>query len=158
MSWKDRHRINSLTGDQRSILLCFQTEQNTLHFPLIFPGCSRAKLIDRLQEGGIAASKFVFRLFPPPPSPLSVSALASIFPLRVLHNKHFESTLLSSNVRPILFEFRDLQYIQYNSCGKDDLLTVYLGKLDVLSVTDFSLHNLPRGNFIVWVLDMSRKQ
>ena len=33
---------------------------------------------------------------------------------RVLHNKHFESTLLSSNIRPILFEFRDLQYIQYN--------------------------------------------
>ena len=41
-------------------------------------------------------------------------ALASIFRLRVLHNKHFESTLLCSNVRPILFEFRDLQYIQYN--------------------------------------------
>ena len=34
--------------------------------------------------------------------------------LRVLHNKHFESTLLSSHIRPILFEFRDLQYIQYN--------------------------------------------
>ena len=42
--------------------------------------------------------------------------------------------------------------------GKFDLLTVYLGKLDFLSVTDFSLGNLPRGNFIVWVLDMSRKQ
>ena len=42
--------------------------------------------------------------------------------------------------------------------GKHDLLTVYLGKLDFLSVTDFSLANLPRGNFIVWVLDMSRKQ
>ena len=42
--------------------------------------------------------------------------------------------------------------------GKHDLLTVYLGKLDFLSVTDFSLGNLPRGNFIVWVLDMSRKQ
>ena len=37
--------------------------------------------------------------------------------------------------------------------GKHDLLTVYLGKLDFLSVTDFSLGNLPRGNFIVWVLD-----
>ena len=33
---------------------------------------------------------------------------------RVLHNKHFESTLLSSNILPILFEFHDLQYIQYN--------------------------------------------
>ena len=42
--------------------------------------------------------------------------------------------------------------------GKHDLLTVYLGKLDFLSVTDFSPGNLPRGNFIVWVLDMSRKQ
>ena len=42
--------------------------------------------------------------------------------------------------------------------GKHDLLTVYRGKLDFLSVTDFSLGNLPQGNFIVWVLDMSRKQ
>ena len=42
--------------------------------------------------------------------------------------------------------------------GKHDLLTVYLGKLDFLSVTDFSLVSLPLGNFIVWVLDMSRKQ
>ena len=42
--------------------------------------------------------------------------------------------------------------------GKHYLLTVYLGKLDFLSVTNFSLGNLPRGNFIVWVLDMSRKQ
>ena len=38
------------------------------------------------------------------------------------------------------------------------LQTFYLGKLDFLSVTDFSLGNLPRGNFIVLVLDMSRKQ
>ena len=42
--------------------------------------------------------------------------------------------------------------------GKHDLLTVYLGKLDFLSVTDFSLGNLLRGNFIVWVFNMSRKQ
>ena len=42
--------------------------------------------------------------------------------------------------------------------GKHDLLTVYLGKLDFLSVTDISPGNLPRENFIVWVLDMSRKQ
>ena len=41
---------------------------------------------------------------------------------------------------------------------KHDLLTVYLGKLDFLNVTDFSLGNLSRGNFVVWVLDMSRKQ
>ena len=48
--------------------------------------------------------------------------------------------------------------IQTFYLGKHDLLTVYLGKLDFLSVTDFSLANLPRGNFIVWGLDMSRKQ
>ena len=34
--------------------------------------------------------------------------------VRVLQNKYSESTLLSSNIRQILFEFRDLQYIQYN--------------------------------------------
>ena len=34
--------------------------------------------------------------------------------------------------------------------GKHDLLTVYLGKLDFLSVTDFSPGNLPRENLIVW--------
>ena len=42
--------------------------------------------------------------------------------------------------------------------GSLDLLTIYLGKLHFLSVTDFSPGNLPRENFIVWVLDMSRKQ
>ena len=42
--------------------------------------------------------------------------------------------------------------------GKLDLLTVYLGKLDFLSVTDFSLGSLPWGNFMVWILDMSREQ
>ena len=34
-------------------------------------------------------------------------------------------------------------------------LTVYLRKLDFLSMTDFSLGNLRRGNFIVWGLEMS---
>ena len=42
--------------------------------------------------------------------------------------------------------------------GKLDLLTVYLGKLDFLSMTDFSLGSLPWGNFMVWILDMSREQ
>ena len=42
--------------------------------------------------------------------------------------------------------------------GKLDLWTVYLGKRDFLSVTDFSLGNLPRGNFIVCDLGMSREQ
>ena len=38
--------------------------------------------------------------------------------------------------------------------GKLDLLTVYPGKLDFLNVTDFFLGNLPRGNFIVWGLEL----
>ena len=48
--------------------------------------------------------------------------------------------------------------------GSLDLLTVYLGKLHFLSVTDFSpgesrtSGNLPRENFIVWDLNMSREQ
>ena len=42
--------------------------------------------------------------------------------------------------------------------GRLDLLTVYLGTLHFLSVTDFSPGNLPRGNFIVWDLNMSREQ
>ena len=42
--------------------------------------------------------------------------------------------------------------------SKFNLLTVYKRKLDFQSVTDFSLGNLLRGNFIVWVLDMSREQ
>ena len=42
--------------------------------------------------------------------------------------------------------------------GKFDLLTVYLGKVNFLIVTDFSPDNLPRGNFIVWGLVMSREQ
>ena len=33
---------------------------------------------------------------------------------RVLHNKHFQTTLISNNIRPILFELRGVQYIQYN--------------------------------------------
>ena len=42
--------------------------------------------------------------------------------------------------------------------GKLDLLTVYLGKVNFLIVTEFSPGNLPRGNFIVWGLVMSREQ
>ena len=42
--------------------------------------------------------------------------------------------------------------------GKLDLLTVYLGKLVFLSVTDFSIGNLPHGKIILWGLDMSREQ
>ena len=42
--------------------------------------------------------------------------------------------------------------------GKLDLLTTSVGKLNVSSVTDFSLGNLPKENFIVWSLDMSLEQ
>ena len=44
----------------------------------------------------------------------TMSSMLCVHGPRVMHNKHFEPTLLSSNIRPILFEFRDLQYIQYN--------------------------------------------
>jgi len=59
---------------------------------------------------------------------------------------------------PDLVDTKAVVTLQSFYLGKHDLLTVYLGKLDFLSATDFSLGNLPRGNFIVWVLDMSRKQ
>ena len=65
--------------------------------------------------------------------------------LAFLKRKHFQFTLAVVTLQTFYL-------------GKHDLLTVYLGKLDFLSVTDFFLGNLPRGNFIVWVLDMSRKQ
>ena len=44
----------------------------------------------------------------------TMSSMLRVHGLRVIHNKHFEPTLLFSNIRLILFEFRDLQYIQYN--------------------------------------------
>ena len=44
----------------------------------------------------------------------TMSSMLCLHGLRVIHNQHFEPTLLSSNIRPILFEFRDLQYIRYN--------------------------------------------
>ena len=42
--------------------------------------------------------------------------------------------------------------------GKVHLLTFSLGKLNFSSVTDFSLGNLPGGNFTAWSLDISREQ
>ena len=56
----------------------------------------------------------------------TMSSMLCVHGLRVLHNKHFESTLLSSNI-PILFEFCDPQCvhsIQYGTTlhfntGKD---------------------------------------
>ena len=47
----------------------------------------------------------------------TMSSMLCVHGLRVIRNKHFEPTLLFSNIRlilQILFEFRDLQYIQYN--------------------------------------------
>ena len=44
----------------------------------------------------------------------TMSSMLCVHGLRVIRNKHFEPTLLFSNIRLILFEFRDLQYIQYN--------------------------------------------
>ena len=60
----------------------------------------------------------------------------------------------------MIFHLRSLAVVTLRTfyVGKFDLLTVYLGKLDFLRVTDFSLGNLPRENFVVWVLDMSREQ
>ena len=43
-----------------------------------------------------------------------ISSTLCVHGPQVIHNKHFEPTLLSSNIRPILFEFRDLQYNQHN--------------------------------------------
>lgn len=52
----------------------------------------------------------------------------------------------------------DVVTLQTFYLGKLDLLTVYLGKLIIFSVTGFSPSNLPRGNFIIWSLNMSREQ
>ena len=46
-----------------------------------------------------------------------MSSMLCVHGLRVLHNKHFESTLLSSNIRPILFEFCELQYLHSITYG-----------------------------------------
>ena len=46
--------------------------------------------------------------------PFTMSCMLCVHGLRVIHNQHFEPTLLPSNIRSILFEFRDLQHIQYN--------------------------------------------
>ena len=77
---------------------------------------------------------------------------------------HFPSLYKKALICHIVIDL--VLFLQLETClnlqtfylGKQDLLTVYLGKLGFLSVTDFSLANLPRGNFIVWGLDMSRKQ
>ena len=44
----------------------------------------------------------------------AMSSMLCVHGLGVIQNQNFEPTLLSSNIRPILFEFRDLQYIRYN--------------------------------------------
>ena len=44
----------------------------------------------------------------------TMSSMLCVHGLRVIHNQHFEPKLICSNIRPILFKFRDLRYIQYN--------------------------------------------
>ena len=44
----------------------------------------------------------------------TMSSMLCVHGLRVIHNQHLEPPLLSRSIRPILFDFRDLQYIQYN--------------------------------------------
>ena len=55
----------------------------------------------------------------------TMSSMLCVQGLRVLHNKDFESTLLSSNIRPILFEFCDLQYVHSIQYGTALHLTEY---------------------------------
>ena len=55
----------------------------------------------------------------------TMSSMLCVHGLRVLHNKHFESTLLSSNIRPILFEFCDLQYVHSIQYGTTLHFTEY---------------------------------
>ena len=55
----------------------------------------------------------------------TMSSMLCVQGLRVLHNKDFESTLLCSNIRPILFEFCDLQYVHSIQYGTALHLTEY---------------------------------
>ena len=55
----------------------------------------------------------------------TMSSMLCVQGVRVLHNKDFESTLLSSNIRPILFEFCDLQYVHSIQYGTALHLTEY---------------------------------
>ena len=55
----------------------------------------------------------------------TMSSMLCVQGVRVLHNKDFESTLLSSNIRPILFEFCDLQYVHSIQYGTTLHFTEY---------------------------------
>ena len=55
----------------------------------------------------------------------TMSSMLCVQGLRVLHNKDFESTLLCSNIRPILFEFCDLQYVHSIQYGTTLHFTEY---------------------------------
>ena len=55
----------------------------------------------------------------------TMSSMLCVQGVRVLHNKDFESTLLSSNIRPILFEFCDLQYVHLIQYGTTLHFTEY---------------------------------
>ena len=55
----------------------------------------------------------------------TMSSMLCVQGVRVLHNKDFESTLLSNNIRPILFEFCDLQYVHSIQYGTTLHFTEY---------------------------------
>ena len=55
----------------------------------------------------------------------TMSSMLCVQGVRVLHNKDFESTLLSSNIRSILFEFCDLQYVHSIQYGTTLHFTEY---------------------------------
>ena len=47
----------------------------------------------------------------------TMSSMLCVHGVRVIHNQHFKPTLLSNNIRPILFKFRDLRYIKVAEHG-----------------------------------------
>ena len=53
------------------------------------------------------------------------SSMPCVQEVRVLHNNDFESTLLTSNILPILFEFCDLQYVHSIQYGTTLHFTEY---------------------------------
>ena len=55
----------------------------------------------------------------------TMSSMLCVQGVRVLHNKDFESTILSRNIRPILFEFYDLQYVHSIQYGTTLHFTEY---------------------------------
>ena len=86
------HFLQNRQWGSRSISLSFQTEQNTAHFPLIFPGVTQArKLIDRerscwqmigrtITRWRNSDLKYLSTGSPPPPPPTFPSLSKLFFP------------------------------------------------------------------------------